>query len=80
MNKLNRIMPLIISLSQSTYFPGHLINDNVLVAFEIIYHLKRKTRGEAALKIDINKAYERVGWKFLNLMLFKLSLLRNGLT
>ncbi|KAL8133721.1 hypothetical protein AgCh_008966 [Apium graveolens] len=42
--------------------------DNVVVAFELIYHMKRKGRsqeGEVALKLDISKAYDRVNWQYL---------------
>lgn len=49
--------------------------DNVLVVFEIIHHLKCKTkgaRGKVVLKIDISKAYDRVNWGFLRAMMSKL--------
>lgn len=54
---------------------GRSILDNVLVAFELIHHLKCKTKGdkgEVALKIDISKAYDWVDWGFLRAMMVKL--------
>lgn len=45
-----------------------LISDNVLLTFEIIHYMKtagRRRRSKIALKIDINKAYDRVRWEFL---------------
>lgn len=36
-----------------------------MIAIEIIHHLKSKTRsgnGDVALKIDMNKVYDRVDW------------------
>lgn len=42
--------------------------DNALIATEIINVMKRKTkgwRGELALKINISKACDRVGWGFI---------------
>ena len=48
--------------------PGRLITDNILIAFEIMHYLKRKRRGnkgEVTIKIDMNKAYDRIEWYFL---------------
>lgn len=68
-NRLKVILPGIICENQSVFVPGRNITDNVLVAFEIIHHMKRKHSdgaGEVALKLDIGKAYDRVNWDFLN--------------
>lgn len=46
-----------------------------MVAFEIIHHMKKKTRGkkgEFSMKIDISKAYNHVDWTFLCLLLLKM--------
>ena len=43
----------------------HLIIDNVLIAFETMYHISQKKNekvGEMALKLDMSKAYNRVEW------------------
>ena len=40
----------------------------MIVAFEIIHHMKSKSHGnsgETAMKIDINKAYDRISWEYL---------------
>ncbi|XP_058005372.1 uncharacterized protein LOC131181345 [Hevea brasiliensis] len=54
-----------------------MITDNILMAFEVIHHMRRKTRGnrgEVALKIDISKAYDCVDWFFLSCMMRKMGL------
>ncbi|XP_074375304.1 uncharacterized protein LOC141717092 [Apium graveolens] len=67
-NRLQKILPVMISEEQSAFVPGRNITDNVLVAFELIHYMKRKFSGqdgEVALKLDISKAYDRVCWDYL---------------
>ena len=74
-NRLQRVLDKCISEEQLGFVAGRSITDNVLVASEIIHCLKCKTRnnkGEAALKIDISKAYDRVDWNYLFSILGKM--------
>ncbi|KAL8134789.1 hypothetical protein AgCh_009705 [Apium graveolens] len=67
-NRLKRILPQIITENQSAFVPDRSINDNVMIAFELIHHMKKSTQGNAgdvALKLDISKAYDRVDWSYL---------------
>lgn len=67
-NRLKLILPGLISENQSAFVPGQNITNNVLVAFEVIHHMRNKSRGsegELALKLDISKAYDRVDWSYL---------------
>ncbi|XP_038716200.1 uncharacterized protein LOC120009617 [Tripterygium wilfordii] len=74
-NCLLNIFPLIISESQSTFVPSRLILDNILVAYELLHSLKNRWQGSqafCALKLYMSKAYDRVEWGFIEVMMVKL--------
>ena len=79
-NRLKKIMPKLVSESQSAFMLDRLITDNILVAHETLHHLKtkknkknKKTRktGYMAIKLDMSKAYDRVEWVFLEKIMEK---------
>ena len=60
--------------------PDRLIADNFMVAFEIYHTIKTKRverYGPCAVKLDMHNAYDRVEWKFLELILIQLSFVVN---
>ncbi|CAL5404679.1 unnamed protein product [Camellia sinensis] len=74
-NHLKSILAGIISPNQSTFVPGRLIQDNLLVAHEAFHFLKLQKTGQCsnmAVKLDFNKAYDRVEWDFLESVLRKM--------
>ncbi|KAL0285025.1 UNVERIFIED_CONTAM: hypothetical protein Sangu_2797000 [Sesamum angustifolium] len=74
-NRLKPILDAIISLCQADFVPGKLITDNVLLAFEANHYLNTKKwgkKGHMALKLDISKVYDKVEWKFLGKVPYRL--------
>ena len=73
------LMPKIKKPKHSKYFfPGHLIINNGLVAFDIFRYMKKKTIGQkgfVGMKLDMAKAYDRVEWEFLKAILVSIGFL-----
>ena len=67
---VNRIRPLLsnlISPFQTAFIPGRRGVDNVIIAQELIHslHKKKGRKGFFILKIDLEKAYDRLEWSFI---------------
>ncbi|XP_057513881.1 uncharacterized protein LOC130795689 [Actinidia eriantha] len=65
-----RLKPLInrlVSPNQVSFIPGRNASDNVIIAQEMIHTIKRlkgKRKG-MVIKVDLEKAYDKVNWSFL---------------
>ena len=60
-NRLKNLLPHVVSESQSAIQYDKTISDNILVAFEMLHHMKIKKRGNEefmAMKLDMSKAYD----------------------
>ena len=73
----NRVKPLlnkIISPLQGAFSPGRFINDNIMLAHEIMHSFKKKKgkTGYMAVKLDMEKAYDRLEWDFIKTILTRL--------
>lgn len=59
-------MLIVISQEEATFVTGWDINDNILLAQELIHHLDKHIWGTNVIfKLDIIKAFDRVSWLFL---------------
>lgn len=74
-NRLKKVLPCCISEVQSAFIEGRAILDNAMIATEIVHYMRCKTRGklgDVTLKINISKAYDRVDWRYLELVMLRL--------
>ena len=74
-NRLKKVLPSIISDTQSVFVHGRLITDNVLVAYKMMHRISQKKSGKVgglALKLDMSKAYDRVEWIWLEKIMQRL--------
>ena len=74
-NRMKFILPQVISDSQSSFVPGRMITNNVIISFEMLHYLKNLRSGQnaqMAAKLDMSKAYDRVEWDFLQAIMLKL--------
>ncbi|CAL1395373.1 unnamed protein product [Linum trigynum] len=70
-----KIITKIISEGQNAFIRERQIVENILLGHELMHYLKIKTRGKKgfmALKVDMEKAYDRVEWPFLLAVLEKM--------
>ena len=60
-NRHKRVLLAVISHNQSTFIPSRSTTDNLVISYEILHYLSRKSQGKqgyAVLKVDIAKAYD----------------------
>lgn len=76
-NQMKGILPNVISSTQSAFVLGCLIMDNILIAYEVIMHYlnkwKKAMNDHMSLKLEMSKAYDRVEWSFLEMMMRKMT-------
>lgn len=66
-NCLKKYLGELISPNQCSFIPSRHSNDNIILTQDVI-HSMQKLRGEKgfmAIKIDLEKAYDRLSWPFL---------------
>lgn len=73
--RLQPVLQELISENQSAFVPNRAISDNVLITHEVLHYLKNsgaKKRCFMAVKTDMSKAYDRLEWEFIRLVLERL--------
>ena len=75
-SRLKPFIDTLITPYQNAFIKGRNITDNILLAHEIFNMLGKKKHhkiGYGALKIDMSKAYDRVNWNFLKVVLLSMN-------
>uniref|UniRef100_A0A2N9GB01 Reverse transcriptase domain-containing protein n=1 Tax=Fagus sylvatica TaxID=28930 RepID=A0A2N9GB01_FAGSY len=72
-SRIRPVLDSLISPCQSAFIPDRWIVENQLIVQEILHSFKkRKVKGGfVALKVDLQKAYDRVNWSFLKEVLYR---------
>lgn len=60
--RLKKVIPKLIGPAQASFIPGRLSTGNIVVVQEVVHSMRRKKgrKGWMLLKLDLEKAYDRV--------------------
>jgi hypothetical protein len=64
-NRLARIIDRLITYHQSAFIRGRFILESVVTSHEVIHEVHRKGDKGLVLKLDYEKAYDKVNLEFL---------------
>ncbi|XP_021717958.1 uncharacterized protein LOC110685744 [Chenopodium quinoa] len=75
-NRIKTILPTLISNTQLSFVPGRQITDNIVIMQEVLHTMRRKQgkKGYMEIKIDFEKAYDRLRWSFIRDTLVQMNL------
>ena len=67
-NRLQTILPQLVGPHQTSFIPGRHITKNIVIAQEVVHSMCKKSNnmGFMAIKVDLEKAYNRLCWDFIN--------------
>lgn len=68
-NRLKPLLPSLISLEKTSLVEGHQILYGIIMSHEMIHSLKQTKTPGMLLKVDLPKAYDKVDWSFLKVVL-----------
>ncbi|WCJ35671.1 DNAse I-like superfamily protein [Euphorbia peplus] len=79
-NRIKPFLPDIVSPMQSSFVPGRQITDNIILLQEVIGTMRKRylRKNSMVLKLDLEKAYDRISWSFLRDTLIEVGM-PNGL-
>ncbi|XP_016185749.1 uncharacterized protein LOC107627430 [Arachis ipaensis] len=65
-------MPGLVGETHTAFVKGRKIHDGALIACEMVHWLKTRKKTAAIIKLDFQKAYDRVRWSFVDIVLQKM--------
>eukprot|EP00253_Pinus_taeda_P006494 PITA_06494 len=68
-NKIKPILSRHISMEQFGFLSGRQIHEAIGVAQEVMHSVRQKNKKGAVIKIDLSKAYDRIKWLYIRLLL-----------
>ena len=63
--RLEPILQRLIDANQSAFLKNRFILDNVVLSHEIIHHCQVTKQQGVVIKIDFEKAYDKINWQYL---------------
>lgn len=63
--RLTSIAQRIVAPNQNAFIKGRYILESVVVAHEIVHSIHKSREQGIVVKLDLEKAYDRVSWSFL---------------
>lgn len=64
--RLKSVMHLLVNEVQTGFIAGRQILDGILIASEMIHHIRRTKTPAILFKVDFEKAYDHLGWDYLH--------------
>lgn len=67
-NRLKPLLHMLITPTKCAYISGRHIQNNIVIAHEIIHSMKKRRKGKVSymgLKLDMSKAFDKLEWQFL---------------
>lgn len=62
--RFQKVLPIVISLTQGAFVKGKQVLDGVLIANKCINYKFKEGSPSLLCKLDFEKAYDRVDWDF----------------
>jgi len=69
--RLTVVIDKVISPFQTAFIPGRNILEGVVILQEVLHELRSKKPSGVLIKLDFEKAYDKVNWNFLEEVLHR---------